>query len=385
MIPEILDRLHAFLATRCANGRLRAASLAIRRNGVLVDRWVTGRRASGADAADVRLDTRFLVASLTKPVTAAATMRLVEEGELALSTPVADVLPAFGGGGREAIQVWHLMTHTSGLPDMVPENTQLRSRHAGLPEFFEHVCRVPLLFRPGSGISYQSTGSLVMAMLVERLSSVPFRTFVAREILGPAGMRDAHVGLPDTDDGSADAEIELPPGQHDTDWHWNSRYWRTLGTPWGGLAATATDLAAFLQVFLDRGLAAGGRRVLAASTVATMVRDWTSRLAPEFPACGLAWRLRGDRPPAPIDPEGGAAAPHDPAGVAAPPYAMHHRTYLGDLTSTGTFGHGGASGCAMWADPASGVAAVILTSTPASLVNGTLTSVANLIASAVEA
>ena len=79
-----------------------------------------------------------------------------------------------------------------------------------------------------------------------------------------------------------------------------------------------------------------------------------------------------------------AAEPRDPAGVVAPPDAMHHRAYLGDLTSVGTFGHGGATGCAMWADPASRVAAAILTSTPAALENGTLISVANLIAAAAE-
>jgi CubicO group peptidase (beta-lactamase class C family) len=68
----------------------------------------------------------FLIASPTKPVTALAVMLLAEAGELSLADPVARYLPDFGNSGKQAITLAHCLTHTSGLPDMLPDNLELR-------------------------------------------------------------------------------------------------------------------------------------------------------------------------------------------------------------------------------------------------------------------
>ena len=126
-------------------------------------------RAYGA----AKVDTPFLVASLTKPMTVSAVMLLRDRRQLELTDPVKQFLPQFQGDGREAITIKHLITHTSGLPDMLPENVELRKRHAPLSEFVERTCRTGLLFQPGEQVRYQSMGILLAAAIVEKITAQP--------------------------------------------------------------------------------------------------------------------------------------------------------------------------------------------------------------------
>lgn len=379
--PAALDlsRLHGRLAALCGNARPRAVSAALVHGDSIVDRWATGRIDDAPDSAVVDTESRFLVASLSKPVSAAAFMRLVEDGEISLATPISRVLPQFKGGGRDDIQVWHLLTHTSGLPDMVAENASLRDRQAGLPEFFECVCRAPLLFAPGEAVGYQSMGFLVLAALAERLAGEPFQRFAAREIFEPAGMAKSELGVSAFSAGAPYVQVELPDGQRSVGWHWNSRYWRTLGAPWGGLVTTAFDLAAFVSLFLNEGYAPGGRRVLSPATVAAMCRDWTSSRAAGLPTLGLGWFLRGDRARW-NDAGASGRSGGDPTHVSTAADIVFDRTLFGDLLSRDAIGHGGATGCAMWADRLLQVAGVVLTSSPVTLMNGSIPLLANLVA-----
>ena len=127
-------------------------------------------------------DTIFLVASLTKPMTAVAVMQLVEQGRLSLDAPLHSVLPAFTAEGigpngephrwrfRKVITIRHLLTHTSGLPDAFPENLELRQRQAPLSEFTAATVAAPSLcaFEAGTNISYQSVGVNLLGEVVHR-------------------------------------------------------------------------------------------------------------------------------------------------------------------------------------------------------------------------
>src|SRR5688572_21031642 len=77
-------------------------------------------------------DAIFLLASITKTMTAAGVMLLADRGELRVDDRVAKFIPEFTGGARGEITIKQLLTHTSGLPDQVPNNTALRQRHAPL-------------------------------------------------------------------------------------------------------------------------------------------------------------------------------------------------------------------------------------------------------------
>src|SRR5690606_23362587 len=115
-----------------AQNRLRGASLAVGIVGEETLVWAGGRRGPKEDSPPVGPWDRFLVASLSKPVVAAGVMKLVEMGAIALTTNVSSVLPEFSGDGKERVQVWHLLSHSSGLPDMTRDTLDLRERGANL-------------------------------------------------------------------------------------------------------------------------------------------------------------------------------------------------------------------------------------------------------------
>lgn len=376
-----IQQAQDLLKAQVDGGAVPAVSLAV--SGVeLRDTWAYGRLDDKEGAPLVDPDTRFVVASLTKPVTAAATMRLVEEGELTLATPVAAVLPGFSSTPWRETSLWHLLTHTSGLPDMAPANLELRREHADLDAFLENVRTCERLFRPGERVSYQSTGSLVMSKIVEHITGKAFRRFVAEEIFVPAGMTRSTLGLDDAEDPSTDAQIDLPESQKGASWGWNSLYWRRLGAPWGGLTSTAGDMLRFINLFLLDGRSRAGRRVLAEATVRSMTRDRLSALGRGFAPWGLGWKVKGSL----ITLKGGPE--HDPA---KPLPAERNRdvqldagweqSFMGDVTSDETFGHAGATGCVMWADPGSRMAVTALSSSPNMLRGGLFCRVANILSS----
>jgi CubicO group peptidase (beta-lactamase class C family) len=291
----------------------------------------------------VQPDSVFLLASITKPVTACAVMLLVERGRISLIDPVSHYLPEFTGGERDKVLVRDLLKHTSGLPDMLPENADLRRAHAPLSEFVRHVTTTPLLFTPGSQVRYQSMGVLLAAEIVERISGTRLSDFDKKEIFDPLGMKDSSLGL----GGRRLSELVIcsppPPGIEPADderYGWNTLYWRDLGSPWGGMHSTTMDIAILLQTFLDGGVHAG-RRVFSPATVKAMTSDQNAELKVPW---GLGWELGRSHP-----------------GNA-----------FGDLVSGEAFGHAGATGTIAWADPETQVLCVVLTNRPLALDNGRL-------------
>ncbi|HET6423199.1 MAG TPA: serine hydrolase domain-containing protein, partial [Planctomycetaceae bacterium] len=186
----------------------------------------------------------YLVASITKPLVALGALKLIEQGRLTLSDRVVDFLPAFGRQGKVGTEIRHLLTHSSGLPDMLPNNRELRAAHAPLSRFVEETCEQRPGFPPGRGVQYQSMGFAVLAAIIQQIDGRPLPRFLKDELFGPVGMTETALGAPDdwfARDGFIVRvpEIRLPANDIGTDWNWNSRYWRQLGAPWGGLFTTA--------------------------------------------------------------------------------------------------------------------------------------------------
>jgi CubicO group peptidase (beta-lactamase class C family) len=121
-----LEEAAALIKKSTESGEVSAASLYVRQREAVFQR-AFGR---AHDPASV-----FLLASITKPMTAIAVMVLADRGQLALSDPVRKYIPEFAGGERDLVTIRHLLTHTSGLPDQLEENIQLRKRHAPLKDF----------------------------------------------------------------------------------------------------------------------------------------------------------------------------------------------------------------------------------------------------------
>jgi CubicO group peptidase (beta-lactamase class C family) len=303
-------------------------AILVGRRGRIVTPKLFGRQGPEPDAEPIRPDGMFLLASITKPVVYLSALKLVERGLLNLTDQVTRYIPDFAAHHKEETLVLHLFTHTSGLPDMLANNEELRRQHAPLSKFIEGAIRdtVPL-FPAGTNLSYQSMGTLVVAELVQRLSGLSIHEFVRREVLDPLGMKSTGLGSRGFDSARL-VRVETPAYQAGSDFTWNSRYWQELGAPWGGMFSAPEDFAILCQMLLDKGQSVGGR-ILSPATVERMT---TNRLhdQPDLPEpirrarpWGLGWRLN------------------------------HPGTddSWGDLLSDRAFGHTGASGTTVWIDP----------------------------------
>jgi len=119
----------------------------------------------------------FLLGSISKPICVTALMTLYDQGKFALDDRLSKFLPKFVGDGREQVTVRHLLTHTSGLADQLPENNTLRKNHASLDEFAEHALGAKLSFTPGSHYQYSSMGILLVTQMAQKISGLPFRNW----------------------------------------------------------------------------------------------------------------------------------------------------------------------------------------------------------------
>lgn len=352
-----LDRVDALFDRWSRSGQIRAASYSVGRAGGMIAPRCFGTVRSGA-GRPVGPDTPFLVASLTKPLVAMAALILAERGELTLDDRLADHVPEFQGDRKEEVRLRHLLTHTSGLPDQLPENQSLRAGHRPLADFVLATCRTPLLFEPGTAVRYQSMGTLMLAEVIRRLSSRPLPEFLRETILGPLAMADSALGCPAAWLDRV-AEVTLGPESAATDWHWNTPYWLGLGSPWGGMVSTAADLGRVCRLMLGLGEVDATRVISPASARAMMANQLDAM--PGIPEVdrrcrpwGLGWRLNWPGTP----------------------------TSFGDLLGPGAVGHWGATGTLCWIDPGADAFAVILTSRPHGEPGGHLLRASNAIAAA---
>ena len=169
-------------------------AILVGRHGRVVPPRFFGRQGPEPGAEEIRQDGLFLLASISKPITYLAGMLRVEQGQLNLSDPVARYIPEFAAQHKEDTLVEHLFTHTSGMPDMLGNNAELRRKHAGLKTFITGAIGATPLFEPGTDRKYQSMGTLVAAELVQRLAGRPIRDVLRRELFEPLGLVDIALG-----------------------------------------------------------------------------------------------------------------------------------------------------------------------------------------------
>ncbi|MGW7100959.1 serine hydrolase domain-containing protein [Streptomyces sp. NPDC054838] len=300
-----MTSLREILAPHVSSGYLPGA-VGLVAHGDRIEVAAVGSAGIGGFAPMAR-DTIFRVASLTKPVAAAAAMTLVEEGRLALDEPVRDRLPELASPvvvrtpsspvddvvpAERPITVEHLLTSRAGygfpqdftLPAVRALFTELKQgppqpRLIAEPDaWMKTLARIPLLYQPGEAWLY-NTCSDILGVLIARVAGQPLPEFLAERIFEPLGMRDTGFAVPAADlgrftgyyrgggQGGADAlePVDAPDGQ------WSRM--PAFPSAAGGLVSTADDLCSFGRMLLAGGLA-DGRRLLSAESVRQMTSDW---------------------------------------------------------------------------------------------------------------
>ncbi|MFJ1759156.1 serine hydrolase domain-containing protein [Amycolatopsis sp. NPDC088138] len=279
-------------------------------------------------------DSLFRIASLTKPITAAAVLALVDDGRLALDDPIGRWLPELADPkvvrtpaspvddlvpAKRPITVSDLLTSQAGwgfasdfsLPAMQALfPVQLDGREVQhFPETDVWVARlgeVPLVYQPGESWLYD-TCSAVQGVLAARVSGSSLPEFLEERILAPLGMADTGfvVGADRRDRftsfykaGPDGLELaDAPDGQ------WSTMPAMPLGS--GGLAGTVGDWVAFGRMLLAEGTAADGKRVLTPEAVRLMTTDHTTAAQREIGALfleGQGWGMGGSVDVAALDP-----------------------------------------------------------------------------------
>ncbi|HEY0685949.1 MAG TPA: serine hydrolase domain-containing protein [Steroidobacter sp.] len=145
-------------------------------------------QASKEFSLPVRPSTPFSVASISKSFTAVAVMMLVESGKLRLDDPIGSYLSGLPPGWH-GITVRQLLSHTSGLPDIAVDDYGTSAIAETPAEMMKVLAKRSADFSPGSNYRYNQTNYVLLGMLIERVSGMPYEEFCAQRLFAPLRLR----------------------------------------------------------------------------------------------------------------------------------------------------------------------------------------------------
>ncbi len=222
--------------------------------------------ASRAWNAPVTLDTRFDVASITKLFTAVAALQLVEQGAFDFDTSVVGFLDLVGTAISPEVTPYHLLTHTSGIADDADEEAGERYEDLfrEVPNYvfintadaLRNFAHKPPNFPPGQGCRYCNVSYVLLGLMIERASGLPYRQYVTERVFVPAGMHRSgyfRMDVVEPDIAEGVEAIRAEDGSI-TGWQRNIYSYPPIGSPDGGAHVTAGDLVRFVRALRDHTL-----------------------------------------------------------------------------------------------------------------------------------
>jgi serine-type D-Ala-D-Ala carboxypeptidase len=328
-ITEVLNEVDEIVKRAIQEGVFPGATLWIGWHGETVKCSAYGRTANKRygtySPTLVTTKTLYDIASLTKIVaTTCAIMHLVEQGFLRLTDPISKYISQFGTDQQKAsVTIWHLLTHTSGLPGPFP----LYKQYRGKDNILEEIYHQNLLFPPGTQQLYCDIGFILLGEVVHILSSMELSEYTHRYLFEPLGMKDTMFNPPETiwDRVAPTEYMEWRGGLVHGRVH-DENAWAMGGVAGhAGLFSTIEDLAKFCTMLLGSGEYAG-KRVLGVDSIIEMELPQSPDLSELF---GLGWMI--NRP-----------------------------LFMGRLANNETFGHTGFTGTSIVVSSWQGLATVLL-------------------------
>jgi CubicO group peptidase (beta-lactamase class C family) len=222
-------------------------SIAVLRRGDVI-------KAEGYGLANVELmatstrETVYEIGSITKPLTAAALLLLVEDGRVELDAPVERYVPGVPADWK-GITLRQLLNHTGGIPrDPFPINRKTERLEYTRQDIFKLGSARPLLFRPGTRFEYSNLGYYLLGAVIEEASGMAYGDFMAARIFRPLGMQATRLN---------DYSVVTPGRARGHDWEGELRLGAyqspSSHAPAGGIISTVTDMARW-----DAALSKGG-------------------------------------------------------------------------------------------------------------------------------
>jgi CubicO group peptidase (beta-lactamase class C family) len=204
------------------------------------------------------MDTRFDTASITKLFTAIATLQMIEQGKLRFETSVIDYLGITDTTISKAVNVFHLLTHSSGIGDDADEEAgeayedvwKAKPNYSVLEtaDFLPQFIHKPANFEPGKGCRYCNVSFVLLGLCIEKASGMSYRDYVRQHVFAPAAMLRSdffrmdrvHEGVAEGCDPLRDAAENI------LGWKKNIYSYPPIGSPDGGAHVTAGDLDRFM-------------------------------------------------------------------------------------------------------------------------------------------
>jgi CubicO group peptidase (beta-lactamase class C family) len=278
--------IDAYVATQMKEQRIPGLAIGIVQGDQVVH--LKGFGQADASGRAVTPQTPFILASVSKPITALAVMQLVEQGKLELDAPVQRYLPSFRVADLDAsshITVRHLLSHTSGLPESadVVLLTSTDTSDGALERQVHELASVQLNRPVGASFEYANVNYATLGLLVQAVSGQSYEAYVQQHVFGPLDMRHSY---------TSQAEAQ-PQGLAN-----GSRYWfgvpipadvpdNRAERPNGRLIASAEDMAHFLIAQLNGGQYAGAA-LLSPAGIAAMHQP-AAQIGGGEAGYGLGW------------------------------------------------------------------------------------------------
>ncbi|RKY47842.1 MAG: hypothetical protein DRP91_06945 [Candidatus Neomarinimicrobiota bacterium] len=247
-----LKNLERIIKEGLADSAYPGATFIAGRNGIIFYKGAFGKLSYDKSAPATRLNTIYDLASLTKPIaTTSAVMILYDRGMLKLDDRVCKYIPEFSSNNKKSITIRHLLTHSSGLPGWI----KLWEKGGTPAEMLSYLYRIKPVAEPGQRTIYSCLGFIVLGKVVEKITGENLNDFLRDELFGPLSMNRTFFNPPDSLRNQI-APTELDPergGVVQGKVHDENAYYLGGISGNAGLFSTASDLAIFAQMLLNKG------------------------------------------------------------------------------------------------------------------------------------
>lgn len=290
---------------------------------------IIGIEAYGAwpDGRKVKTDDIYPLYSVSKPISAIAIMQLWEKGKLHLDDHVADYLPGFGTKGKEAITIWNLLTHTSGISEK-SFSSFLSKQDIDENGVQDAINESDMNFPSGSHKAYSPALAFrILGDVVKQVTGMEFDDYMSENVFKPLGMKDTGFRLR-----KKMPERVLPI--KNSEGYYCPKHYDELILPGGGICSTAGDLLLLGKALLNNGRS-GDYKLLSPYTLEEMISPQTIGIPYWNPGpnmrgveVGLGWFL---------------------------PLRRH------SIIMRNIYGHNGAGDCMFWVYPDEGLTFAFMT------------------------